>query len=122
MGLTTSLSNAVSGLRINQDSLDILSRNIANKGTPGYHKQNLNVVDYNGQTGTYARSAGATRAFNTSLQSYYTRQVADTSNSSIQAGYLDRLQGFLGKPGSAGSLDTHFRATAECAAGHRHQP
>ena len=37
MGLTTSITNAVSGLRTNQDALDILSRNIANSGTPGYH-------------------------------------------------------------------------------------
>ena len=108
MGLTTSLTNAVSGLRVNQDSLDIVSRNIANSGTPGYHKQSLNVVDYNTQSSTYARSIGTNRAFNASLQSYYTRQVSDTSNSTIQASYLDRLQGFLGKPGSTGSLDTIF--------------
>jgi len=108
MGLTTSLTNAVSGLRVNQDSLALVSKNISNSGTPGYHRQSLNVVDYNTQSSTYARSVGATRAFNTSLQTYYNRQVSDTANSSIQASYLDRLQGFLGKPGSAGSLDTIF--------------
>lgn len=108
MGLTTSLTNAVSGLRVNQDSLDILSRNIANSGTPGYHRQSLNVIDYNAQDSSYARSAGTNRAFNTSLQTYYTRQVSDTANSGVQASYLDRLQGFLGKPGTAGSLDKVF--------------
>lgn len=108
MGLTSSLTNAVSGLRVNQDSLDILSRNIANSGTPGYHRQSLNIVDYNSQDSSYARSIGTRRAFNASLQSYYTRQVADTANSSIQAGYLDRLQGFMGKPGTAGSIATIF--------------
>lgn len=108
MGLTSSLTNAVSGLRVNQDSLDILSRNIANAGTPGYHRQALNIVDYNSQDSSYARSVGTQRAFNASLQAYYTRQVSDTANSGIQAGYLDRLQGFLGKPGTAGSLDTIF--------------
>lgn len=108
MGLTTSLTNAVSGLRVNQDSLDILSRNIANSGTPGYHRQSLNVIDYNSQDSSYARSSGTNRAFNTSLQTYYTRQVSDTSNSGVQAAYLDRLQGFLGKPGTAGSLDSVF--------------
>lgn len=108
MGLTTSLTNAVTGLRTNQDSLDLVSRNIANSGTPGYHRQSLNVIDYNTQTSSYARSAGANRAFNQSLQSYYTRQVSDASDSTIQASYLNRLQGFLGKPGSAGSLDKLF--------------
>jgi flagellar hook-associated protein 1 FlgK len=108
MGLTTSISNATSGLRVNQDALEILSRNIGNSGTPGYHKQSLNVVDHNANTGTYARSAGAVRAFNSSLQTYYTRQVSDTATSGVQASYLDRLQGFLGKPGSAGALDTLY--------------
>ena len=108
MGLTSSLTNAVSGLRVNQDSLDILSRNIANAGTPGYHRQSLNIVDYNSQDSSYARSVGTQRAFNASLQAYYTRQVSDTANSGIQANYLDRLQGFLGKPGTAGSIDTIF--------------
>lgn len=108
MGLTTSLTNAVSGLRVNQDSLSILSRNIANSGTPGYHRQSLNIVDYNSQDSTYARSVGTSRAFNASLQAYYNRQVSDTANSGVQASYLDRLQGFLGKPGAAGSLDTVF--------------
>jgi flagellar hook-associated protein 1 FlgK len=108
MGLMTSLNNSVTGLRINQDSLDVLSRNIANAGTPGYHKQSLNVVDYNAQNSSYARSVGVNRAFSNSLQTYYTRQVADASNTGVQASYLDRLQGFLGKPGQAGALDTIF--------------
>lgn len=108
MGLTTSLNNAVSGLRTNQDALSVLSRNVANAGTPGYHRQSLNVIDYNSQNSSYARTAGVTRAFNTSLQTYYTRQVSDAANSGVQANYLDQLQGYLGKPGTAGSLDTLF--------------
>lgn len=108
MGLTTSLNNAVSGLRINQDSIDILSRNVANAGTPGYNRQSLNVIDYNSQNGSYAMSMGANRAFNASLQTYYTRQVSDTANSGVQASYLNRLQTYLGKPGSAGSMDTLY--------------
>ena len=108
MGLTTSLTNAISGLRVNQDSIDVLSRNVANAGTPGYHRQSLNIVDYNAQNSTYARTIGINRAFNASLQTYYTRQVSDTANSGVQASYLDRLQGFLGKPGAAGALDTVF--------------
>jgi flagellar hook-associated protein 1 FlgK len=108
MGLTTSLNNAVSGLHVNQDALAVLSRNISNAGTPGYHKQSLNIIDYNSANSTYGRTAGINRAFNTSLQTYYTRQVSDTAASSVQANYLDRLQGMMGKPGSAGSLDTLF--------------
>jgi len=108
MGLVSSLSNAVSGLRVNQDAITILSRNVANSGTPGYHRQSLNVIDYNSVNGTYARTAGVNRAFSQSLQTYYNRQVSDTSMSNVLANYLNKLQGYLGKPGDAGSLDTMF--------------
>jgi flagellar hook-associated protein 1 FlgK len=108
MGLVSSLSNAVSGLRTSQDSITILSRNVANAGTPGYHRQSLNIIDYSSINSTYARSAGVDRAFNLSLQTYYNRQVSDTSMSSVMGDYLNKLQGYLGKPGSAGSMDTMF--------------
>ncbi len=108
MGLISSLSNATSGLRTNQDSITILSRNVANSGTPGYHKQSLNIIDYNSVNGTYARSAGVNRAFSISLQTYYNRQVSDTAHSDVVATYLNKLQVFMGKPGDAGSLDTMY--------------
>ncbi len=108
MGLVSSLSNAVSGLRTSQDSITILSRNVANSGTPGYHRQSLNVIDYSSVNSTYARSAGVDRAFNLSLQTYYNRQVSDTSMSGVMGDYLSKLQGYLGKPGDPNSLDTMF--------------
>ncbi|OAM78761.1 flagellar hook-associated protein FlgK [Devosia elaeis] len=108
MGLISSLSNAVSGLRTSQDSISILSRNVANAGTPGYHRQTLNVVDYSSANSSYARTVGINRAFNQSLQTYYNRQVSDASSAAVTGDYLNKLQGFLGKPGSSGSLDTMF--------------
>lgn len=106
MGLMSSLSNAVSGLRTNQDSISVLSRNVSNAGTPGYHKQSVNIVDYNSVNSSYARTVGINRAFSQSLQSYYNRQISDTSASDVTSRYLSKLDGILGKPGSAGSLDT----------------
>ncbi|KKB09919.1 flagellar hook-associated protein FlgK [Devosia chinhatensis] len=108
MGLISSLSNAVSGLRTSQDSISVLSRNVANAGTPGYHKQSLNVVDYNSVNSSYARTTGINRAFNQSLQTYYNRQVSDTASASVAGDYLNKLQALLGKPGASGSLDTMF--------------
>ncbi|MDB5505435.1 MAG: flgK [Devosia sp.] len=110
MGLGVALGNALSGMGSNQKALDILSRNVSNAGTPGYHRQSMNVVDFSNGTGssTYARGSEATRAFNATLQSHYTRQVADSSYANTMSTYLDRLQGFLGKPGDTGSLDTQF--------------
>lgn len=107
MGLSVSLSNALSGMRVGNESLDILSRNIANSGTPGYHRQSLSVIDRLANSPS-ARTGGLERVFNKSLQSYYTRQVADTGFASSRANLLNRLQASLGKPGDATSLDTQL--------------
>lgn len=110
MGLVSSLSNAVSGLRVSQDSISILSRNVANAGTPGYHRQSLNIVDHNTANSAYARTTAVNRAFNQSLQTYYNRQISDTAMASVVGDYLNKLQGFMGKPGDASSLDTMFNS------------
>ncbi|MEQ1902103.1 MAG: flagellar hook-associated protein FlgK [Devosia sp.] len=108
MGLSVSLSNALSGMNTSQNSLDILSRNVANAGTPGYHRQSLSVIDTKGVNSSYARSGGIERAFNQSLQAHYSRALSDAGYSSMRADVLDRLQTFLGKPGDPGSLDKMF--------------
>jgi len=108
MGLSVTLANALSGMRIGNASLDVLSHNVANAGTPGYHKRTVSVIDTLGVNSTYAREGKLTRAFNQSLQSHYTRAVSDSSFSSVKASYLDRVQVLFGKPGTTGSLDTVF--------------
>ncbi|MEQ1771437.1 MAG: flagellar hook-associated protein FlgK [Devosia sp.] len=108
MGLGISLNNALSGMNVSQNSLEILSRNVANAGTPGYHRQSLSVIDTKGVNSTYARSGGIERAFNQSLQAHYTSALSDAGYTSMRADVLDRLQTSIGKPGDAGSLDTMF--------------
>jgi flagellar hook-associated protein 1 FlgK len=108
MSLSASLSNALSGMRTSQNSLEVLSRNVSNAGTPGYHRQSLSVIDTKGVNSTYARSGGIERAFNKSLQAYYTSAISDAGYTATRASTLERLQAFIGKPGDAGSLDTMF--------------
>lgn len=108
MGLSVTLSNALSGMRVGQSALDVLSHNVANAGTPGYHRRAVSVIDTLGVNSTYAREGQLTRAFNQSLQSHYTRAVSDSSFSSVQSTYLDRVQILFGKPGTTGSLDSAF--------------
>lgn len=108
MGLSASLSNALSGMKVGQSSLDIVSRNVANSGTPGYHRQSLSVIDTLGVNSNFVRNGAVTRAFNQSLQQYYTRNTSESGFVNVRANFLDRLQMVLGKPGTAGSLDTAF--------------
>jgi flagellar hook-associated protein 1 len=108
MGLSMALSNALSGMRVGQNGLDVLSRNVANAGKPGYHRQSLSVIDTLGANSSYVRNGALTRAFDQSLQQHYTRAVSDSGFTAVRSGYLDRLQGAFGMPGSAGSLDAAF--------------
>ncbi len=110
MGLSVTLSNALSGMKIGQNALDVLSGNVANAGTPGYHKRSVSVIDSLGANSTYARRGALTRTFNQSLQQHYTRAVSDSSFASARASYLDRLQTLFGMPGTTGSLDSVFSA------------
>lgn len=108
MGLTIALSNALSGMKAGQNGLDVLSRNVANSGTPGYHKQSLSVIDTLGVNSSYVRSGTVTRAFNQTLQNHYTLSMSDSGYVNIRASMLDRWQVAVGKPGEAGALDTVF--------------
>ncbi|MCB1516364.1 MAG: flagellar hook-associated protein FlgK [Hyphomicrobiaceae bacterium] len=108
MGLSVALSNALSGMNTTQSGLSVLSRNVSNAGTPGYHVQSLNVVDANGTFSTYAQVAGIDRAFAATLQRQYNDSVSNASYADVKQSFLERLQTYLGMPGEDGSLDTVY--------------
>ena len=108
MGLSTTLTNALSGLTITQSNLDVLSRNVANSGTAGYHRQSVSVTDQTGTSSSYSISTGVERAFDETLQSYYTNETSDSSAASIKTTYLNQLQAYLSKPGDPNSIDSVF--------------
>src|SRR5690606_32664429 len=101
-------SNALSGMSVSQNSLEVLSRNVSNAGTPGYHRQSLAITDMVAGSSSYARSGTVQRAFNQSLQAHYTSAISQSGYTDTLASSLNRLQSFLGKPGEPGSLDTMF--------------
>lgn len=109
MGLTVALSNALSGMKTTQTGLEVVSRNVANSGTAGYHKQALSISEQNsGASSGHAISSGVTRAFDTSLQKAYNAQVSDTSYADVMATFMKRVDSFLGTPGSTNALDTQY--------------
>jgi flagellar hook-associated protein 1 FlgK len=108
MGLSVTLSNALTGMRVGQSALDTLSNNVANAGTPGYHRRSVSVIDSLGVNSTYAREGQLSRTFNQSLQQHYTRATAESGFSSVKASFLDRVQTLFGKPGTTGSIDSAY--------------
>lgn len=109
MGLSTSLSNALSGLNSTQNSLEVLSRNVANAGTPGYHRQEVTLVERTNDDSTFVRFEGVRRAFNTSVQQAYNQNVSDLGYANLQSEYMQRIDGMLGAPGSETSLDSIYQ-------------
>src|SRR3569623_800131 len=108
MGLSVSLSNALTGMATSQSSLNIVSRNVANAGTPGYHKQSLSVIDTMGVNSVIARTGGVHRAFNARLQANYNAADSHSGYTPTMSSELDQLQSYIGKPGDDGSVDTMF--------------
>src|SRR3954471_17844452 len=108
MGLSVSLANALTGMATSQSSLNVVSRNVANAGTPGYHKQSLSIIDTMGVNSVFARSGGVERAFNASLQASYNSAVSDSGYTATMSTMLDQLQTYFGKPGDDGSVVTMF--------------
>jgi flagellar hook-associated protein 1 len=108
MGLSAVLNNALSGLTSNQSSLEVLSRNVSNSGTPGYNAESISVVGQAGPNSNYAIATQVTRAFDQSLQSSYNTETSDSAYASVTSNYLDQLQTDLGTPGGTNSLDTIY--------------
>ncbi|VAW19773.1 Flagellar hook-associated protein FlgK [hydrothermal vent metagenome] len=108
MGLTATLSNALSGMGVTQSGLEILSRNVANSGVAGYHVQRQNPVENAGTNSSSVRATQVNRAFDQSLQNYYTKEVSDGGYAEARSDIITRLETYLGKPGDKGSLDALY--------------
>lgn len=108
MGLSSTLSNALGGMHASQRGIDVLSRNVANQGTPGYHRQSLIITETAYGTSAQVRTAELSRAFNEALEKQHLVAVSSSGFHTARASFLDRLQMHIGKPGAANSLDTLY--------------
>lgn len=108
MSLTGSLSNALSGMNVTQQGLEILARNVANSGTPGYHSQSQTLVESNGEVSSSVRAAGVKRSFDESIQRHFNNEISNSGYSNARAEFLTQLESFMGKPGEVNSLDSVY--------------
>lgn len=109
MGLSVSLSNALSGMNATQRGLEVLSRNVSNAGVSGYHRQSISSLDQNANNSSSVGNTEVTRAFNAAVQRYYNQNVSSAGYAEVRSDFLSRLEVFIGKPGSETSLDTLYQ-------------
>ncbi len=107
MGLLNALTNAVSGLNVNQKNLDILSQNISNANTPNYSAEVVNQEAnfINGQP-EGVLTASVTREVNEFLNGEVQSQTSTNSSASTIQNYYSQIENLLGQPGSNDSIDT----------------
>lgn len=108
MSIGIALNNALSGLRVNQRSIAVLSNNIANANTDGYSRQ---VVD---QSAVYVEGFGSGVRFDDVIRKvdkYLQRAVQENSSTmntaSVLSDYSSRVQVLLGEPGGSNTLDEY---------------
>src|ERR1700754_3122924 len=109
MGLSQALSTAMSGLRATQNSLALVSSNVANAETPGYVKKTVNQVT--GSTGDYGSSVlinGVNRQLDQYLQSQVRTESSGAAYADVRASFLDNLQNVYGNPAQSGTIEDAY--------------
>src|SRR5438552_18719995 len=92
MGLSQALATAMSGLRVTQASLALVSSNVANAETPGYVKKTINQIS--GLTGDFGSSVlinGVNRQLDTYLQTQVRTETSGAAYADTRATYLATL-------------------------------
>src|SRR5436190_164035 len=107
MGLGQALTSAVSGLRVTQSALSIVSGNIANAQTPGYVKKTVSQVSAASANITIGvRLSGVNRTLDSYLQTQLRTEASGGSYAGSLSAYYGRLQAVFGQPGSDNALAT----------------
>ena len=109
MSLTLALNNALSGINVSQNSLAVLSNNVANANTTGYSRQVAeqlpNVV---GTQGAGARIEQIVRKIDVYLNRAVRDQNSEVGRASVLSDYMSRIQVMMGEPGAGNSLDVRI--------------
>ncbi|MDJ0627414.1 MAG: flagellar hook-associated protein FlgK [Rhodobacter sp.] len=126
MSISSSLTNALSGLTAASRAAEVVSSNISNALTEGYGKRELtlssNVLD---GRGTGVRVDGVTRETDPILLGNRREAEASLGNASIAAGFLSNIEAAIGLPGDPGALTdrvTQFEAALIEAASRPDSP
>src|SRR5665213_3134931 len=99
MSLTQALVSAISGLKVNQSALALVSANVANASTPGYVRKTATEVAIAGNgTGIGVRISSIQRQFDSYVQSQLWTENAGASYATTRANSLNQLQRSMAIP------------------------
>jgi flagellar hook-associated protein 1 FlgK len=107
MGLTQTISSALTGLQAMQQGLALVADNVANANTPGYIRKSL-LLTNSSEGGTGVQVVGISRELDQFVQRQLRTEVAGANYASTINQYYSRLDQVFGKPGGNDALDTLF--------------
>jgi flagellar hook-associated protein 1 FlgK len=109
MSLGQALATAMSGLRVTQASLALVSSNVANAESPGYVRKTLNqITGITGDFGSSVRINGVNRELDQYLQTQIRTETSGAAYADVRATYLSNLQSVYGNPDSTGTIEDAF--------------
>lgn len=111
MSLTLALNTALSGLRVSQRTMAVISHNIANANTEDYSRQVVDLasvtIDGHGQG---AKIEDVVRKIDAYLQTSIIRESSNLGEAEIVNTFFERAQVLLGEPGKGTSIDSHIES------------
>ncbi len=108
MSLTGALNSAMSGLRFNSRSSNVISSNIANASTPGYARRTLSISSNGAHLSGGVRINGIERHINTQIVSDRRLASAEFVYRADTAQFLTAVEDLVGTPDLAGSLSSRL--------------
>jgi flagellar hook-associated protein 1 len=109
MSLGQALATAMSGLRVTQASLALVSSNVANAESPGYVRKTLNqITGVTGDYGSSVRINGVNRELDQYLQTQIRTEASGAAYADVRGTYLANLQSVYGNPDSTGTIEDAF--------------
>lgn len=109
MSLSSALSAAIAGLKVNQAGLALVAANVANADTPGYVRKTVTQVAMAGNnTGISVFMSGVQRELDTYVQSQLRTENSGASYATTRSQVLNQLQDVYGTPGTDNTIETVY--------------
>ena len=114
MSLTLGLNTALSGLLTSQRGLDVISQNVVNVNTEGYHRKVMNPESrVLAGRGAGVQDGGVTRMVNEGLLKDIRRQNNNMGKLDVEKSFLDRIDTLFGEVGANTSIAHRIGAMQE---------
>lgn len=114
MGMTSALNSALSGLRVSQAQMEVVSQNVANADSVGYTRRTtVTVQQTSGDRTSGATVASIDRQLDALLQRQLRTETSGSAYAGTRANYLTQLDQIFGTLGSETSLDSAFSRFTE---------